>query len=101
MHSEAVFAHNFVDTQVLADWLMRHGAYVADHGIAGEGDYRAARDLLMAVAPRLRGQELQVDGEASLAARNLPWPRLAESSSARCLSQPIGSLRRKRFSVVL
>ncbi len=68
VHPEAVFAHNFVDTQVLADSLMRIGVYVADHGMSGEGDHRAARDLLMAVAPRLRGQELQVDGEATLAA---------------------------------
>lgn len=68
VHPEAVFAHNFVDTQVLADSLMRIGEYVADHGMDGEGDHRAARDLLMAVAPRLRGQEFQVDGEATLAA---------------------------------
>jgi predicted RecB family nuclease len=68
LHPEAVFAHNFVDTQVLADSLMRIGEYAADHGMEGEGDHRAARDLLMAVAPRLRGQELQLDGEATLAA---------------------------------
>jgi hypothetical protein len=53
---------------VLADSLMRIGEYVVDHGMDGEGDHRAARDLLMAVAPRLRGQEFQVDGEATLAA---------------------------------
>ena len=68
LHPEAVFAHNFVDTQVLADSLMRIGYYVADHGMEGEGAHRAARDLLMAVAPRLRGQALQLDGEATLAA---------------------------------
>jgi uncharacterized protein len=66
LHPEAVFAHNFVDTQVLADSLMRIGEHVAHHGMIGEGDHRAARDLLMAVAPRLRGQELQVAGEATL-----------------------------------
>jgi predicted RecB family nuclease len=68
IHPEAIFAHNFVDTQVLADSLMRIGEYVADHGMEGEGDHRAARDLLMAVAPRLREQELQLEGEATLAA---------------------------------
>jgi len=67
-HPEAVFAHNFVDTQVLADALLRIGERVADHGMQGEGDHRAARDLLMAIAPRLRGQQLQLDGEAVLAA---------------------------------
>ena len=40
--------------------------YVADNGMEGEGDHRAARDLLMAIAPRLRGQSLQVDGESTL-----------------------------------
>nr|WP_249817362.1 ATP-binding protein [Bradyrhizobium sp. 179] len=33
----------------------------------GEGEYRAARDLILAVAPRLRGQELRREGEATLA----------------------------------
>jgi hypothetical protein len=66
--SLARFAHNFVDTQVLADALMRIGEHVADHGMQGEGDHRAARDLLMAFAPRLRGQQLQLDDEAVLAA---------------------------------
>lgn len=68
LHPEAVFAHNFVDTQVLADSLMRIGEYVANSGMEAEGDHRAARDLLMAVAPRLRRQELQLDSEAPLAA---------------------------------
>jgi predicted RecB family nuclease len=67
-HPEAVFTHNFVDTQVLADSLMRIGEYVADHGMEGEGEHRAARDLLMAVVPRLRGQGLQLDGEGALSA---------------------------------
>ncbi|WP_334420468.1 DEAD/DEAH box helicase [Bradyrhizobium sp. AZCC 1588] len=43
---------------------MRIGEYVADHGVAGEGDYRAARDLLIAVAPRLRGQAFEQTGES-------------------------------------
>jgi hypothetical protein len=47
---------------------MRIGEYVADHGMEGEGDHRAARDLLMAVVPRLRGQELQREGEGALLA---------------------------------
>ncbi|MGY8681256.1 TM0106 family RecB-like putative nuclease [Bradyrhizobium sp. UFLA05-153] len=65
-HPEAVFAHSFVDTQVLAESLMRIGEHVADHGMNGDGDYRAARDLLMALAPRLRGHELQQPDEQVL-----------------------------------
>jgi predicted RecB family nuclease len=68
LHPEAVFAHSYVDTQVLADSLMRLGEYVADHGMEGDGKHRAARDLLMGVAPRLRGQAFQIAGEETLAA---------------------------------
>jgi uncharacterized protein len=67
LHPEAVFAHSFVDTQVLADSLMRIGEYVADNGMVGDGDHRAARDLLMGVAPRLCGQPLEMVGEPVLA----------------------------------
>ena len=63
-HPKAIFAHSFVGTQVLAELLMRIGEYVADHGVEGEGDYRAARDLLMALAPRLSEQPFQQAGEA-------------------------------------
>ncbi|MEH2510163.1 putative RecB family nuclease [Nitrobacteraceae bacterium AZCC 1564] len=63
-HPEAIFAHSFIDTQVLADSLMRIAEHVAANGIEGEGKYRAARDLLMAVAPRLQSGGLQQEGEA-------------------------------------
>jgi predicted RecB family nuclease len=67
-HPEAIFAHSVVGTQVLADSLMRLGEYVADNGIKGDGEHRAARDLLMAAAPRLRGQDLQQPSESALGA---------------------------------
>lgn len=65
-HPEAVFGHKFVKNQVLADSVFRIGEYVADHGIVGPGVYRAARDLLLKVAPRLRGQSLEQAGEPML-----------------------------------
>lgn len=67
-HAEAVFAHKSFDHDEQAESLFRLGEYVADKGIEGEGDHRAARDLLMAIAPRLRGQALQRDGEPTLTA---------------------------------
>jgi uncharacterized protein len=67
-HPEAVFAHNYVRNQVLAESIYRIGAYAVEHGIEGDGDYRAARDLLLKVAPRLCGQDLRHDSEAPLAA---------------------------------
>lgn len=66
-HPEAVFAHKFID-KVLAESVFRIGEYVADHGIVGPGAYRAARDLLVKVAPRLREQALEQAGEPPLAA---------------------------------
>ncbi|MBR0913947.1 TM0106 family RecB-like putative nuclease [Bradyrhizobium japonicum] len=67
LHPEAVFAHKFIDNQVLAESVFRIGEYVADHGIIGPGAYRAARDLLLKTAPRLREQAFEQAGEPSLA----------------------------------
>jgi hypothetical protein len=37
LHPEAVFSHQLIDAEVLADALVRIGEYVADNGIAGDG----------------------------------------------------------------
>ena len=72
LHPEALFAHNDVNTTVLADALQRIGEYVADHGLEGDGPYQAARDLLMRREPRVHGQQLRAEGETALeAARRL------------------------------
>jgi uncharacterized protein len=68
VHPEAVFAHQIVDAQVLADALVRIGEYVADHGLIGEGPYQAARDLLLVIAPRMGGEALKETGETNLTA---------------------------------
>ena len=68
LHPEALFADSDVNTNVLADALLRIGEYVADHGLEGDGPYQAARDLLMRHAPRVGGQPLRVEGETALAA---------------------------------
>ena len=65
-HPEAVFVHNAVNTKILAESLLRLGGFVADNGIEGEGDHQAARDLLLRLAPRLRGQALHLDGERTV-----------------------------------
>jgi uncharacterized protein len=59
VHPMAVFAHEVVNSDMLADALLRIGEYVADNGIEGPGAYQAARDLLMLAAPRTNGQALQ------------------------------------------
>ncbi len=64
-HSEAVFAHQHVDTQPMKDALVRLGEYVSDEGIDGEGPHQAARDLLLRMAPRTEGESLLREGEAT------------------------------------
>ena len=53
VHPEGVFAHDMVNTNVLADSLMRIGGHVADAGIEGDGKYRPARVLLLREPPRI------------------------------------------------
>ena len=66
VHSDAVFAHKVIDADVLAKALVRIGEHVAANGMEGDGRYRAARDLLMRMPPRLGGQPIRQDGESTL-----------------------------------
>jgi uncharacterized protein len=68
LHPEAIYAHNVIDTKVLANALVRLGEWVADNGIDGDGPFRAARDILMRRSPRIGGQEIQRKDELSLEA---------------------------------
>lgn len=45
---------------------MRIGEYVAENGIAGDGPYQTARDLILKLAPTIIGQSIQNDGESTL-----------------------------------
>jgi uncharacterized protein len=51
-----VVPRRYLTTTSHQEALLEIGDWVADHGIRGEGPYRAARDLLLRAAPRL-GQE--------------------------------------------
>ena len=66
LHSPAVYAHDRIGTYELADSLLRLGDHVAENGITGAGDYRAARDLLLRQPPRLRGQPIRRTDETAL-----------------------------------
>ncbi len=68
LHPRAVFAHNHVATQVMAEALVRIGDYVAEHGVDGAGPYRAARDLLLRERPRVGGEPLHRAGETTVEA---------------------------------
>jgi predicted RecB family nuclease len=65
-HPEAVFAHKSLDRDERPEALLRLGQYVAENGMEGAGEHLAARDLLVSIAPRLRGQSLEIEGEDSL-----------------------------------
>ena len=66
VHPEAVFAHDIISTQVQKEALVRIGGHVADYGIAGDGAYGAARDLLLRQPPRLDGEPVRRTGETAL-----------------------------------
>jgi predicted RecB family nuclease len=67
-HPQAVFAHSFVDTKVIAEALVRIGEYVANHGLRRNGPYQAARDLLLRESPRVGGEPLHREGETTVEA---------------------------------
>lgn len=66
VHPEAVYSHKVFDNKEQAASLFRLGEYVADHGIEGEGDYKAARDLLLRAPMETGGQAFQNEGEETL-----------------------------------
>jgi uncharacterized protein len=53
LHPSSVFAHEYVNTQVLAASLLRLGRWVVENGIDARGRHRAARDLLLGRPPRI------------------------------------------------
>ena len=67
-HPPAVFSHELVGTQVLAESLIGIGECVAENGIEGDGADRVARDLLLRQRPRIGGARLQRDGETTVEA---------------------------------
>ena len=54
LHPRAVFAHRYIDPGEIPLSLERIARWVADNGIDSEGDFRAARDLVLRCAPRLK-----------------------------------------------
>jgi predicted RecB family nuclease len=77
VHPEAVFAHDVVSSDVMADALLRIGEYVALNGMTGAGRYQAARDVLLRRAPQIGNGSLQRPGESPVAAAVRIAPALA------------------------
>jgi uncharacterized protein len=66
VHPTAMFAHQVINSQVLADALVRIGEHVANHGMEGPGSYGVGRDLLMKAVPDTGEHPLQQAGETPL-----------------------------------
>src|SRR5262249_52303116 len=64
-HPRALFKHDNVSNPDAVNALLRLGEFVRDHGIDGPGPFRAARDLLLHLNPRLvAGNTLRKHGES-------------------------------------
>ncbi len=85
-HPTALVPKNIIPTPGQEERLLDLGRYVVDHGLEGDGDYRAGRDMLRLRSPRvighLDGEPLRHDGEsAGDAAR-----RLVQVLDSTCLA---------------
>jgi uncharacterized protein len=68
------------------DAIFRIGEWVANAGIDAEGDYRAARDLLLRLAPRLQDDE-------TVRALPLETPEVNASRIARALQETVFAIQ--------
>ena len=55
-HPTALVPFDIVGSTVLSDSLFRLASYVAEHGIAGAGQFQPARELLLRQRPRALGK---------------------------------------------
>ena len=82
-HPTSLVPSGHVATAQLRDSLLRIGEWVAVNGIAGPGEYRAARELLLRLAPGVRsGESLCQPDEDALAAAL----RIAPALDGGCLA---------------
>ena len=58
-HATTIFVHDVVKTYELRDALLRIGEWVAENGIDADGPYRAGRDLLLGLPPRLKNAPVE------------------------------------------
>ena len=85
-HPRALVAKTVVPCPAQEQRLLDIGQSVVDHGMAGEGPYRAARDLVLCRTPRIDGhvdgQPLRAEGESAADAAR----RLVKGLDRTCLA---------------
>ena len=93
-HPTALIPFDIVDSTVLSDSLFRLASWVAEHGIAGAGQFQPARELLLRQRPRalenfegtLVGEDDQLTPSAKALVRSL-----ARETSVLPIQGPPGS----------
>jgi uncharacterized protein len=76
-HPEAIFAHSIISSNEQANALVRVGEWVASHGIGGNGEYQAGRDLLLRMPPGFGGDPIRRFDESALDAALRIAPKLS------------------------
>lgn len=93
-HPTALIPFDIVDSKVLRDSILRIASWVADHGIAGQGEFRAARGLLLRERPRALEGAVETligeDGRLTEAAKGIVQ-RLPRQASVLPIQGPPGS----------
>jgi len=88
-HPPAAFAHDIVDTKVLAESLFSICEPVSVHGLSGAALPSATSDLLLRQPPRLGGEPIRKEGETGLDAALRIAPKL--SGGVLAIQGPPGS----------
>jgi predicted RecB family nuclease len=93
-HPTALVPFDIVGSTVLSDSLFRLASYVAEHGIAGAGQFQPARELLLRQRPRALGKFERTlvgeDGQLTPSAKALVRS-LADETSVLPIQGPPGS----------
>jgi predicted RecB family nuclease len=92
VHPTALVPYEIMGSKVLRESLLQLASWVAENGINGQGDFQAARDLLLRKPPRLRGTTLTYLTAANLQSSEIAKQvALALDSTVLPIQGPPGS----------
>ncbi len=90
-HATSAFAHSRYPTKEQSESILRLAEWIVAHGIEGEGEYRAARDLLLRVPPRLIAGQLLSRGPDETEVQGACRTSLALDNSVLPIQGPPGA----------